>query len=133
MTLADEPRRLLSCVTPLSLLREDETDDELLEEEDEDLAEEELLTEVEPEEFLLLLSCELLVTVDEDFRRLLSCELLADEELPEDERVLESVVLLLAPEERLSCEYESTGAASIASAIADKRVTFRMFFMMIQC
>lgn len=56
MTLADEPRRLLSCVTPLSLLREDETDDELLEEEDEDLAEEELLTEVEPEEFLLLLS-----------------------------------------------------------------------------
>ena len=47
----------------------------------------------------------------------------------EDERLCEEVVLLLEPEERLSCEYESTGEASMASATADARAMFRMFFM----
>ena len=59
-------------------------------------------------------------------------ELLDDDPLDED-LVWEEVVLPLEPEERLSCEYESTGAASMASTTADARAIFRIFFMMIRC
>ena len=60
-------------------------------------------------------------------------ELLVEEELLEEDLVCEEVVLPLDPEERLSCEYESTGDASMASATADASAMFRMFFMMIRC
>ncbi len=59
-------------------------------------------------------------------------ELLDDDPLDED-LVWEEVVLPLEAEERLSCEYESTGAASMASTTADARAIFRIFFMMIRC
>ena len=60
-------------------------------------------------------------------------EFLAEEELPDEDLVWDEVVLLLVVEERLSCEYESTGAAIMASATADASAMFRMFFMMIRC
>lgn len=82
-------------------------EDELLAD-DEDLAEDELLAD-DPD-----------VRLEED-------DPLLEEE---DERLCDEVVLLLVdPEERLSCEYESTGEASMASATADARAMFRMFFM----
>ena len=104
-------RRLLSCEPPLSFPRE------------EDLDEDELLDTPEP--FLRLLSCEPPDTEDP--------ELLVEEELLDDERVCDDVVLLLEPEERLSCEYESTGDAIRANATADAIAMLRMFFMMIRC
>ncbi len=56
-----------------------------------------------------------------------------DEELLDEDLVWEEVVLLLDPEERLSCEYESTGAARRANATADAIAMFRMFFILIRC
>ena len=136
--LLDTPeplRRLLSCEPPLSFPRE------------EDLDEDELLDTPEP--FLRLLSCEppdtedpellveeelaLLVEAEPEFLADDEPELLAEEELLDDERVCDDVVLLLEPEERLSCEYESTGDAIRANATADAIAMFRMFFMMIRC
>lgn len=106
--LLDTPeplRRLLSCEPP------DTEDPELLVEDE--LA---LLVEAEPE----------FLADDEP-------KLLVEEELLDDERVCDDVVLLLEPEERLSCEYESTGDAIRANATADAIAMFRMFFMMIRC
>ena len=112
--LLDTPeplRRLLSCEPPLSFPREEDLDEDVL-----------LDT---PELLLRLLSCEPPDTEDP--------ELLVEEELLDDERVCDDVVLLLEPEERLSCEYESTGDAIRANATADAIAMFRMFFMMIRC
>jgi len=54
------------------------------------------------------------------------------DEVPLDEDLVwEEVVLLLDSEERLSCEYESTGAANMANATADAKAMCRIFFMMI--
>lgn len=132
------------------LLTEDDElrdDDELLTDEDEPLEEDELLDTPEP--LRRLLSCgptdtedpELLV--EEELALLVEAEpefladdepkLLVEEELLDDERVCDDVVLLLEPEERLSCEYESTGDAIRANATADAIAMFRMFFMMIRC
>ena len=108
------------------LLTEDDElrdDDELLTDEDEPLEEDELLDTPEP--LLRLLSCEPTDTEDP--------ELLVEEELLDDERVCDDAVLLLEPEERLSCEYESTGDAIRANATADAIAMLRMFFMMIRC
>lgn len=132
----------------MSFPREEDLDeDEELLTDDEDLSEEELLDTPEP--FLRPLSCEPLDTedpeflVEEELALLVEAEpefleddepeLLVEEELLDDERVCDDVVLLLEPEERLSCEYESTGDASIASTTADASAMFRMFFMMIRC
>lgn len=78
--------------------------------------------------------------VEEEFELLVeeAPELLVGEELPDDDPldedlVWDEVVLPLEPEERLSCEYESTGAANMASTTADARAMFRIFFMMIWC
>jgi len=78
--------------------------------------------------------------VEEEFEPLVeeAPELLVGEELPDDDPldedlVWDEVVLPLEPEERLSCEYESTGAANMASTTADARAMFRIFFMMIRC
>ena len=136
-----------------------DADDELLTEED-DLSEDELLTVVpllllscEPRETLVedlrLLSWELPDTeepellVEEEPELLVADEpelLVEDEpELPEEEELLdedlvwEEVVVLLDPEERLSCEYESTGDAIRANATADAIAMFRMFFILIRC
>ena len=114
---------------------------------EEDLDEdEELLDTSEP--LLRTLSCELLLTevlefLAEDEPEFLvedEPEFLEDdvpellvEELLDDERVCDDVVLPLEPEERLSCEYESTGDAIRANATADAIAMFRMFFMMIRC
>ena len=70
--------------------------------------------------------------VEEDPELPVEEELLDDDPLDED-LVWEEVVLPLEAEERLSCEYESTGAASMASTTADARAIFRIFFMMIRC
>ena len=75
--------------------------------------------------------------VEEEFELLVEEELL-DDEFPDDDPldedlVWDEVVLPLEPEERLSCEYESTGAANMASTTADARAMFRIFFMMIRC
>lgn len=128
---------------PLSSEREEDLEEErdidveLLTDVADDLSEDELLTEdefrsdddelltAEPELERRLPSCELLVEADEEF--------LEDEELleDEDERVCDDVVLLLEPVERLSCEYESTGTASMANVIADASAKLRKFFMTI--
>ncbi len=100
-------------------------DDELLTAE-EDLSEDELLAEEELE-LLAEETPELLV---EEEPEVLAVD---DEELLDEDLVWEEVVLPLDPEERLSCEYESTGDASMASATADASAMFRMFFMMIRC
>lgn len=142
--------------------REEDLDaeDELRTDED-DLSEDELLTVVPP--LLLLLSCEPRETFAEDLRllscelldtleallRLLSWELLdtdepellveeepellVEEELLDEDLVWEEVVVPLDPEERLSCEYESTGDAIRANATADAIAMFRMFFILIRC
>lgn len=99
----------------------------------------ELLDTLEP--LLRLLSWELLDTdepellVEEEPELLVEeePELLVEEELLDDERVCDDVVLLLEPEERLSCEYESTGDAIRANATADAIAMFRMFFILIRC
>ncbi len=102
-------------------------------------------------EDLRLLSCELLDTL-EPLLRLLSWELLDTDEpellveeepellveeepelLEEEELLWEEVVVPLDPEERLSCEYESTGDAIRANATADAIAMFRMFFILIRC
>ena len=70
--------------------------------------------------------------VEEDPELRVEEELLEDDPMDED-LVWEEVVLPLEAEERLSCEYESTGAASMASTTADARAIFRIFFMMIRC
>lgn len=134
---------------------EREDDDELLTDED-DLSEDEPLTDVEPVELLRLLSCELLDTLapllrllswellDTDEPELLveeepellveeEPELLVEEELLDEDLVWEEVVVPLDPEERLSCEYESTGDAIRANATADAIAMFRMFFILIRC
>lgn len=137
------------------------TEDELLTEED-DLSEDELLTVVpllllllscEPRETLVedlrLLSWELLDTeepellVEEEPELLVADEpellvedepeLFEEEELLDEDLVWEEVVVLLDPEERLSCEYESTGDAIRANATADAIAMFRMFFILIRC
>ena len=101
----------------MSFPREEDLDDL-----DED---EELLTD--DEELALLVEAEPEFLADDE------PELLVEEELLDDERVCDDVVLLLEPEERLSCEYESTGDAIRANATADAIAMFRMFFMMIRC
>ena len=106
---------------------------------EEDLDEDVLLDTPEP--LLRLLSCEPPDTedpellVEEELVLLVEAEpeLLVEEELLDDERVCDDVVLLLEPEERLSCEYESTGDAIRANATADAIAMLRMFFMMIRC
>ena len=60
-------------------------------------------------------------------------ELLVEEELLDEDLVWEEVVVPLDPEERLSCEYESTGDAIRANATADAIAMFRMFFILIRC
>lgn len=77
-----------------------------------------LRVEDEPE---LLVEEELEVLADED------------EELLDEDLVWEEVVAPLDPEERLSCEYESTGDAIRANATADAIAMFRMFFILIRC
>ena len=114
--LLDTPEpllRLLSCEPP------DTEDPEFLVEEE--LA---LLVEAEPE---------FLADDEPEFLADDEPELLVEEELLDDERVCDDVVLLLEPEERLSCEYESTGDAIRANATADAIAMLRMFFMMIRC
>lgn len=88
-----------------------------------DTEEPELLVEEEPE-LLVADEPELLV---EDEPELL------EEELLDEDLVWEEVVVLLDPEERLSCEYESTGDAIRANATADAIAMFRMFFILIRC
>lgn len=89
-----------------------------------DTEEPELLVEEEPE--LLVADEPELLVEDEP-------ELLEEEELLDEDLVWEEVVVLLDPEERLSCEYESTGDAIRANATADAIVMFRMFFILIRC
>lgn len=89
-----------------------------------DTEEPELLVEEEPE-LLVAKEPELLVE-DEP-------ELLEEEELLDEDLVWEEVVVLLDPEESLSCEYESTGDAIRANATADAIAMFRMFFILIRC
>lgn len=111
---------------PAELLVEEEaslTDDEEL------LEEEELLTE---EEDLLEEEFELLVEEEPDLLVAEEPAFLVEEELLDEDLVWEEALLPLVVEERLSCEYESTGVASMASATADAIAMFRMFFMMIR-
>lgn len=99
----------------------------------------ELLDTLEP--LLRLLSWELLDTEEPellvaDEPELLvedEPELLEEEELLDEDLVWEEVVVLLDPEDRLSCEYESTGDAIRANATADAIAMFRMFFILIRC
>lgn len=99
----------------------------------------ELLDTLEP--LLRLLSWELLDTdepellVEEEPELLVEeePELLVEEELLDEDLVWEEVVVPLDPEERLSCEYESTGDAIRANATADAIAMFRMFFILIRC
>lgn len=91
-----------------------------------DTEEPELLVEEEPE-LLVADEPELLV---EDEPELPEEE---EEELLDEDLVWEEVVVLLDPEERLSCEYESTGDAIRANATADAIAMFRMFFILIRC
>ena len=135
LLLSCEPRetfaedlRLLSCelldtLEPLLRLLSwellDTDEPELLVEE-----EPELLVEEEPE---LLVEEEPELLVEEE------PELLVEEELLDEDLVWEEVVVPLDPEERLSCEYESTGDAIRANATADAIAMFRMFFILIRC
>lgn len=89
-----------------------------------DTEEPELLVEEEPE--LLVADEPELLVEDEP-------ELPEEEELLDEDLVWEEVVVLLDPEERLSCEYESTGDAIRANATADAIAMFRMFFILIRC
>lgn len=120
LLLSCEPRETL--VEDLRLLSW-----ELLDTEEPELLvadEPELLVEEEPE--LLVADEPELLVEDEP-------ELLEEEELLDEDLVWEEVVVLLDPEERLSCEYESTGDAIRANATADAIAMFRMFFILIRC
>ncbi len=122
-TLVEELRRLLSWElldTLVPLLRL--LSCALLEtEEPELLVEEELVLRVEDEPELLVVEDPEVLAADDD------------EELLDEDLVWEEVALLLDPEERLSCEYESTGAAIRANATADAIAMFRIFFILIRC
>ena len=128
---------LLTVVPPLLLLLSCEPRETFAE--DLRLLSCELLDTLEP--LLRLLSWELLDTdepellVEEEPELLVEeePELLVEEELLDEDLVWEEVVVPLDPEERLSCEYESTGDAIRANATADAIAMFRMFFMMIRC
>lgn len=105
-----------------------------------DTEEPELLVEEEPEllveeepELLVADEPELLVADEPELLVEDEPELLEEEELLDEDLVWEEVVVLLDPEERLSCEYESTGDAIRANATADAIVMFRMFFILIRC
>lgn len=91
----------------------------------------ELLDTLEP--LLRLLSWELLDTDEPELLVEEEPELLVEEELLDEDLVWEEVVVPLDPEERLSCEYESTGDAIRANATADAIAMFRMFFILIRC
>ena len=136
--LLDTPeplRRLLSCEPPLSFPREEDLDEDVLLDTPEPLLR--LLscgpTDTEDPELLVEEELALLVEAEPEFLADDEPELLVEEELLDDERVCDDVVLLLEPEERLSCEYESTGDAIRANATADAIAMLRMFFMMIRC
>lgn len=128
---------LLTVVPPLLLLLSCEPRETFAE--DLRLLSCELLDTLEP--LLRLLSWELLDTdepellVEEEPELLVEeePELLVEEELLDEDLVWEEVVVLLDPEERLSCEYESTGDAIRANATADAIAMFRMFFILIRC
>ena len=136
--LLDTPeplRRLLSCEPPLSFPREEDLDEDVLLDTPELLRR--LLSceppDTEDPELLVEEKLALLVEAEPEFLADDKPELLVEEELLDDERVCDDVVLLLEPEERLSCEYESTGDAIRANATADAIAMLRMFFMMIRC
>lgn len=93
-----------------------------------DTEEPELLAEEEPE-LLVADEPELLVEDEPELPE----EEEEEEELLDEDLVWEEVVVLLDPEERLSCEYESTGDAIRANATADAIAMFRMFFILIRC
>lgn len=128
---------LLTVVPPLLLLLSCEPRETFAE--DLRLLSCELLDTLEP--LLRLLSWELLDTdepellVEEESELLVEeePELLVEEELLDEDLVWEEVVVPLDPEERLSCEYESTGDAIRANATADAIAMFRMFFILIRC
>ncbi len=128
---------LLTVVPPLLLLLSCEPRETFAE--DLRLLSCELLDTLEP--LLRLLSWELLDTdepellVEEEPELLVEeePELLVEEELLDEDLVWEEVVVPLDPEERLSCEYESTGDAIRANATADAIAMFRMFFILIRC
>ena len=128
---------LLTVVPPLLLLLSCEPRETFAE--DLRLLSCELLDTLEP--LLRLLSWELLDTdepellVEEEPELLVEeePELLVEEELLDEDLVWEEVVVLLDPEESLSCEYESTGDAIRANATADAIAMFRMFFILIRC
>ena len=129
---------LLTVVPPLLLLLSCEPRETFAE--DLQLLSCELLDTLEP--LLRLLSWELLDTdepellVEEEPELLVEeeePELLVEEELLDEDLVWEEVVVPLDPEERLSCEYESTGDAIRANATADAIAMFRMFFILIRC
>ncbi len=103
------------------LREEDLVDEDAPLTDEDDLLEDELLVAEEPE---LLVEEEFLDEDDVEF---------PEEELLDEDLVWDEVVLPLVVEERLSCEYESTGAAIMASATADASAMFRMFLMMIRC
>lgn len=90
-----------------------------------DTEEPELLVEEEPE-LLVADEPELLVEDEPELPE-------EEEELLDEDLVWEEMVVLLDPEERLSCEYESTGDAIRANATADAIAMFRMFFILIRC
>lgn len=128
---------LLTVVPPLLLLLSCEPRETFAE--DLRLLSCELLDTLEP--LLRLLSWELLDTdepellVEEEPELLVEeePELLVEKELLDEDLVWEEVVVPLDPEERLSCEYESTGDAIRANATADAIAMFRMFFILIRC
>ena len=128
---------LLTVVPPLLLLLSCEPRETFAE--DLRLLSCELLDTLEP--LLRLLSWELLDTdepellVEEEPELLVEeePELLVEEELLDEDLVWEEVVVPLDPEERLSCEYESTGDAIRVNATADAIAMFRMFFILIRC
>ena len=128
---------LLTAVPPLLLLLSCEPRETFAD--DLRLLSSELLDTLEP--LLRLLSWELLDTdepellVEEEPELLVEeePELLVEEELLDEDLVWEEVVVPLDPEERLSCEYESTGDAIRANATADAIAMFRMFFILIRC
>ena len=128
---------LLTVVPPLLLLLSCEPRETFAD--DLRLLSSELLDTLEP--LLRLLSWELLDTdepellVEEEPELLVEeePELLVEEELLDEDLVWEEVVVPLDPEERLSCEYESTGDAIRANATADAIAMFRMFFILIRC
>lgn len=128
-------RRLLSCEPPLSFPREEDLDEDVLLDTPEPLRR--LLscepTDTEDPELLVEEELALLVEAEPEFLADDEPELLVEEELLDNERVCDDVVLFLEPEERLSCEYESTGDAIRANATADAIAMLRMFFMMTRC